>query len=233
MRIFKNILLWLSLVVFPVLLITTNIRVLANQICIYEHSVNKYDIADVTGIGNAELIRVYQHWIDYYNYRRDSPQLVVEKLNGERIDILSEKEIIHLQDVRGLLQLDYKLQMITFIIILSAAFIFIWFRDWIFIPKAIFWGNIIVMALSLGIALLSITNFDRLFLIFHQISFTNQFWVLDPSRDYLIMMYPSGFFYDIALFGFSLVIFESVVLAGLTFCLLKFRKPGNSLSNKD
>ena len=38
------------------------------------------------------------------------------------------------------------------------------------------------------------------FRYFHLISFTNDLWILDPRRDYLIMMFPQGFFFDSTMF---------------------------------
>jgi len=53
-----------------------------------------------------------------------------------------------------------------------------------------------MLALGLG----TMAGFDRLFLQFHVISFSNELWVLDPARDYLIMLFPQGFWYDATLF---------------------------------
>ncbi len=43
---------------------------------------------------------------------------------------------------------------------------------------------------------------------FHLLSFTNDLWQLDPRRDYLIMMYPQGFFRD-----------ATIAIGGLTLAL--------------
>ena len=52
----------------------------------------------------------------------------------------------------------------------------------------------ILSVLSLGF--LSLTGFDKVFVTFHEISFSNDLWILDPRTDYLIMLFPFGFWFD-------------------------------------
>ena len=48
----------------------------------------------------------------------------------------------------------------------------------------------------------TIKGFDQLFTQFHFLAFTTEFWMLDPSRDCLIMLFPEDFWYDASmLFG--------------------------------
>ena len=85
------------------------------------------------------------------------------------------------------------------------------------------WGGLVTLGLVVFLVLWSVVGFEQLFLLFHELSFTNQFWILDPSRDYLIMLFPGGFFYDVALFSFGAVIIESLVLCGIAFAILKLK----------
>ena len=68
-----------------------------------------------------------------------------------------------------------------------------------------------MLLLGVGIAL----NFNRLFHLFHIISFSNEFWMLDPASDYLIMLFPQGFWFDATLFSALLTIALAVVLGGV------------------
>ena len=38
--------------------------------------------------------------------------------------------------------------------------------------------------------------FPWLFWIFHLVSFSNDLWLLDPRTDYLLIMFPLGFWFD-------------------------------------
>ena len=41
-------------------------------------------------------------------------------------------------------------------------------------------------------------DFDYFFRQFHLIGFANDLWLLDPAKDYLIMLFPQGFWSDAA-----------------------------------
>ena len=69
---------------------------------------------------------------------------------------------------------------------------------------------VVIIAMGVGILL----DFDRFFLVFHLISFANNLWILDPSSDYLIMLFPQGFWFDAALFCTLATVLGTVVLGG-------------------
>jgi len=77
-------------------------------------------------------------------------------------------------------------------------------------------GSGITLALMLVLWLSSaLLSFQQLFTQFHFIAFTNELWRLDPTRDYLIMLFPPGFWYDTALFCTLVVSLGAVVLGGV------------------
>jgi integral membrane protein (TIGR01906 family) len=112
--------------------------------------------------------------------------------------------VTHLKDVKELVRLDYRLLLGTAIYVGAYA----WFclfrrRD----RRRLAWGAVIGSSITLGVMLAlgigaTVLDFQELFLQFHFFAFTNEFWMLDPSRDYLIMLFPEGFWYDaVMLFG--------------------------------
>ena len=72
----------------------------------------------------------------------------------------------------------------------------------------------VTLGLMLLLGLSTMLNFDQLFLQFHLLSFTNDFWLLDPSRDYLIMLFPGGFWYDAMLCIAAATAVGAVLLGG-------------------
>jgi integral membrane protein (TIGR01906 family) len=89
-------------------------------------------------------------------------------------------------------------------------------------------GGGVTIALMLALGLGTLLGFDRLFLQFHLVSFTNPFWQLDPSKDYLIMLFPGGFWYDATLFCVLATTVGAVVLGGLAGVYLKRTKERTS-----
>ena len=57
-------------------------------------------------------------------------------------------------------------------------------------------GGGVTVGLIVLFGLFALTGFDSLFTTFHRISFANNLWQLDPRRDYLLMLFPLGFWFD-------------------------------------
>jgi integral membrane protein (TIGR01906 family) len=216
----------LIIIALPLLIIASNIRVLANEIKLYEYGIDTYNISRTTGIDRAELVKTYQHWIDYYNSKQPTPQVTVKK-DGNDLKLLSQKELYHMQDVKGLIRLDYYLQVLSIIAVFVVMSV-LWFRssDKWQILRGLFWGAVVTSGIMAILAIVSLFFFDQLFLLFHIIGFSNNLWILDPTKDYLIMLFPTDFFSDVALFGFILVLIESITIGILALFILKLKKAG-------
>ena len=224
MKILKAIVYWLVVCCVPLLVITSNLRWGVNEIRLYEYGIDKYGISQATGINKSELIKVHQHLIDYYNSKSESAQVTIMK-EGKKFDIFNEKELVHLTDVKKLIQLDYVTQVtaLAILFVCCLALLIGGKKRWPILVTGLLWGSIVTLGLMILLALWGVFGFEQLFILFHQISFTNEFWILDPSKDYLLMLFPEGFFYDTALFGFGAVIIESLVLGGVAYAVLRLK----------
>ena len=69
-----------------------------------------------------------------------------------------------------------------------------------------------ILITAIILSVLSLLAFQQLFLIFHQISFANDLWILDPATDYLIMMFPQNFFLEATLLIGLLILIECLIL---------------------
>ena len=67
------------------------------------------------------------------------------------------------------------------------------------LPKAyeITVGIFLGLSAAFGVAIA--LNFNRCFVLFHEIFFDNDLWIFDPAEDYMIRMLPEGFFFDMTL----------------------------------
>ena len=224
MKIIQNIIYWLFVCCLPVLLITSTICLEVNELSLYEYGFDKYEISQDTGIDRIQLRNVAQHLIDYFNLRADTVQIAVVK-GDEEFNLFNEREVIHLEDVRSLIQLDYWVQRGAFLLIVICALaLFFGLKvGWRMLVRGLFWGSFITMGLMVALALWALFGFERLFTLFHLVSFTNEYWILDPARDYLIRLFPGGFFYDAALFGFGAIILEALLIGGIAFGILRLR----------
>jgi integral membrane protein (TIGR01906 family) len=95
-----------------------------------------------------------------------------------------------------------------------------------FLPKLARYAGLgggVTLGLAALIGFGGLVAFNRLFLAFHQVSFSNDFWLLDPRKDFLIMMFPEGFFLDATMWIAGSTIVEAVLLAALPVALFWWR----------
>jgi len=221
-KVIKKIIYWLFVCCLPVLLVTSTICLEVNELRLYEYGFDKYEISQATGLDSQQLRTVAQHLIDYFDWRTDTAQIVVDR-GGDNFNLFNERELIHLEDVRKLIQRDYWVQGGSFLLmVLCALALFFGLNSgWRMLLRGLFWGSLVTVGLMIILALWAFLGFERFFILFHVVSFSNQYWMLDPARDYLIRLFPGGFFYDAALFGYGAVIFEALLVGGLSFGILR------------
>ncbi len=217
---------WLFILCLPILLLSVSIGWVVNSLWIYKYGFEKYNISQTTGLAESELEKAAIGLIGYFNSGEEYISLTVVK-DGEPFELFNQREVIHLKDVKGLIWLDYRLLAGTLVYALVYAGISLFWRRGRY-RRQLAWGVIggsgLALALMLALGLGMLLNFDQLFLQFHLISFANEFWQLDPTRDYLIMLFPQGFWYDVALFCALAAAGGAVVLGGVTGSAYYFNK---------
>ena len=218
MKIGRGILFWLFACCVPILLFTSTIAWEVNSLKLYEYGFDKYEISRSTGLDSQQLRNVAVHLIDYFDLRTDSAQIEVNK-NGVKFNLFNERELIHLQDVRGLIQRDYRvaLAVILLMVVFAISLVFGFKSGWLMLFRGLLWGSAITLGLMAILAVWALVGFDQFFILFHMISFTNQFWQLDPARDYLIRLFTEGFFYDAALLGYAIVTLAALIIGAVSW----------------
>jgi integral membrane protein (TIGR01906 family) len=211
---------WLFIICFPLLLLTSTVCLLVNSRHIYEYGFDKYEISEITGIDKSQLSQVATRLIDYFNSRVETPQIEVVK-DGREFELFHDYELIHLKDVKGLFRLDYLVQVIVLAYVIIYALLFLLWRKrrWQDLAKGVTRGCILTLGLIAVLGIASIFSFEWLFIQFHRISFSNPYWMLDPSRDYLIMLFPPGFWQDLAIIGGGAIAVEALLLGGIAWAV--------------
>ena len=120
-------------------------------------------------------------------------------------------------EIKDLLQMGYKIYWIALAYVLIYILCFIKFKrqQWRDLAHSVMLGCGISLGLIAVFGIAAFFNFDRVFLQFHLISFDNLYWQLDPTRDYLIMMFPQGFFYDTVIFSAIAIVTQALIVAGI------------------
>jgi len=188
----------LFIIAVPVFLVTGSLTWAFNNIGLYESGFEKYRISRASGITPEDLRQVALELRAYFN-STEEPLDIRTRIHGAERELFNDKEIHHMRDVKRLLWGVYAAlaASATGIIALTAAGIAQRRRE--HLPALAFrllWGGLLTAGLLIVFGLLALAGFDRLFLLFHQISFANDFWQLDPRTDYLVLLFPQGFWFD-------------------------------------
>jgi integral membrane protein (TIGR01906 family) len=164
-----------------------------------------------------QLDRAAREIVDYFQTGQPGTLLDIRVRQGaETVPLYSEREVLHMKDVLGLMRFVFRVQEFAFIyVVLYLAGIYLWSRErsLLHLARMSMWAGAGTAAV-LGLAAVAmLVGFDSIFLKFHQLSFANDFWALDPSRDRLVQMFPQGFWFDVS-FAVGVV---SVIEGGLLF----------------
>ena len=217
---------WLFMLCLPILLLTASIGWAVNSLWLYKYGFSKYDVNLTTGLAKVEMEKAATGLISYFNSDEEYISLTVIK-DGEPFKLFDQREVAHLRDVKGLIWLDYHLLLAMLVYVLGYAGVSLFWRRkryWHRLAWGLVGGGGITLALMLAFGLGTLLNFDQLFLQFHIISFTNELWRLDPAKDYLIMLFPQGFWYDATVFCALTTTVGAVVLGGMSGGYLLFTR---------
>lgn len=209
-----NKIFFIILIIFlPIFILLQIINTSVFNIKFYDKKYKEYGIEKITGKNSEELIVVTE---DLLNYLKE------EELELEYKELYSNRDIIHLVDVKYLFQKGFIIRKLSFILSVFSI-IFLYFKDKRYLYKSTFYSSIISIILMLLIFVFSYIDFDKLFTYFHLALFDNDYWILDPEKDFLIKLFPEGFFIDI--FGKITLLFIGVMAIILIISyLLKERK---------
>ena len=134
-------------------------------------------------------------------------------INDKKLDttFFNEKEKSHLKDVKDMIDSAINLLLILILLFFILLIYFYNTKQLIIFFNSLMLGSFLSIFLILIIFLLSLSNFDDLFLNFHLISFNNDLWLLNPETDNLIKLFPQQFFYD----ALSRVVIYSLIISVL------------------
>ena len=209
----------------PVFLIATNVRLVINAPVLYSYGFEAHRIPERTGIEKDELLSAASQIRDYFN--NDAEILDVQVFQrGVRRGIYNEREILHMRDVKGLVRGVYSVQVLLGVYLAGFVAVGLGVRRRPFLTRLARYSSIgggITLGLVVLVGAGALVGFERLFLTFHFISFSNDLWQLDPRTDMLIAMFPQGFFFDATLAIAGLTVLEAALLALIAPIGLKWK----------
>jgi len=211
------------LVAVPLFLVMSNLRLMVLSPTTYESGFARYGAARATGMSQEELTEARRQLIAYFQ-DGEAITLHIRKEWGTEL-LFNERELAHLADVRSLFQLAFRAQEASGAYMLAFAVVML-FRHrqsaLVRLARYLLAAGLLTLAIFAVLAVIAAVDFDNLFLRFHLVSFTNDLWQLDPRTDYMIRMFPQGFWFEAAMRLATWSMAEGIALVGLTWGYLRW-----------
>ena len=208
---------WLFVLAVPIFLIGANVRAVTLSPATYSDGFEKYEAGRKTGLDEAQLRQVARAFIDFF--QGSSRQLEVEVIRGGRSEpLFNEREIQHMADVHTLMRVVFTgTQLAAAYLILFVVVGSVLRRSAVLgsIAQGLLAGSALTLGLLVLVGLLSLLDFTTLFVRFHQLSFRNDLWMLNPSRDALLMLFPEGFWLDVTIRLAGMIAIEAAIIAAV------------------
>ncbi|MCL1997789.1 MAG: TIGR01906 family membrane protein [Turicibacter sp.] len=188
----------------------------------------QHDVARNIGISEAELMYVTDELLNYMRGRREN-LIVYVTIDEEVRSFFSDRDIRHMADVRELYAVGFLIRNIVFwvliLIMLGVAFFKVSALE--VIPRCCLEVLIVFLVLLVALAGVIAWDWNRAFVIFHEMFFDNDYWILTSGVDPLIDMVGHPFFLYIAIIVGGLIFgFSGVVIAASAVYMYVTRPSG-------
>ncbi|HIH26080.1 DUF1461 domain-containing protein [Candidatus Woesearchaeota archaeon] len=192
---------------FTILLIPIFILLLSFKVFVYDENSYKQQFREnniYTKYNESYVNNISSNLINYF---KDKEELK---------DYYTYRERIHLEDVKKLINNALKLFYIIFIALLIIFSYLIQKKDYKILSRILKYGGILNLIIYFIIFIISLINFEKFFIKFHQILFTNDYWILNPT-DILVNVFTQEFFISILrkIMTTSIILSLLFILAGI------------------
>ena len=209
---------WVAPVALGLLLVTTTVRCAAESLPLYEALFERHSVSERTGITPEGLAHVGREVQAYFASSSDDPLAVEVEVHGVPRSLFNENEVSHMADVKALFLRVYRVQWMSAVLFVVLTVAAAWRLRREAYPVIASWlrrGAALTGAVILVLGLLSVVAFRQVFIVFHYIGFPQGNWVFDPRTEYLVQVFPFGFWRDITLLIGVFILLAAAVLWGV------------------
>ena len=172
---------------------------------LYYLDIKLLNIAETSGFEKEEIKANYDALIDY-NLPLSDGELVFPSDN-----MMSETAQIHFEEVKDIFDLFKVMALVLLPVCIAGIYYF-------YIKKRtdyLLYTGIVTVTLPVVVGSLIALNWQKVFILFHEIAFDNDYWIFDPYEDLVITILPDAFFMHCAIMIISLVLLGGVACTAL------------------
>lgn len=113
---------------------------------------------------------------------------------GVTVPLFHSYELTHMEDCKGLFVLCRKVMLLCAAVLGVLAILMLLTGSVRTFFRGFRIGTVSISVLALVVIVWAAVDFNGLFILFHQLSFSNSLWLLNPATDLLIRLMPLQFF---------------------------------------
>jgi integral membrane protein (TIGR01906 family) len=192
----------------------------------FEKEYTRYQVTEDVRMELDDLMDVTREMMAYLRGDREDLHIMTT-IGGEAREFFNAREIAHMEDVRNLFLGGLAIRRACLILCVLCLIALLLLKADLkkTLPACIQWGTGLFLAILAVLAGLIASDFNKYFVLFHKIFFTNDLWLLDPATDLLINIVPEPFFMDMAArIGLIFAGFILLLLAVSTGLRIYFKK---------
>lgn len=161
---------------------------------LYDETFYQQQFKQLSITNNYEAYLVTTEMRELLMYMRDSDKT---RINSE---FLSDRDKTHMIDVKNIIQTTFTIKyalIVAILILLLASYYLIKLPVTYSISKVCIFTGIFLILLTAAAYVLQLAiplAFPQTFTLFHEVSFDNDLWQLNPEKDNLINLFPELFF---------------------------------------
>ncbi|WP_131044370.1 TIGR01906 family membrane protein, partial [Clostridioides difficile] len=168
---------------------------------LYYFDINYLNISELSGLSKADIKLNYDYLIDY-NLNKNVSEFKLPTLKS------SPQGKIHFEEVRNIFQNINKLAKLLLVVSLVGIILSVKNKNIKILKTTSI--TLIIMPLLLTVPIL--LNFEKSFIIFHNLLFRNDYWIFNPDLDPVINILPEEFFFHSGMMILILILLVSIVL---------------------
>ncbi len=176
-------------------LLVTSVQRIAFDLDYFSDQFDENGTVERTGIAKEDLMILAQGLVAYLADDTDHLDFVLP-VHGESREIFGWREKEHMVDVKAIFVTLDRLRFVALLLLIMGT---LWHigRKKPFYPVLL--GQMLVTLVFGGLLGLAMAvDFSRTFVLFHELFFSNDLWLLDPNTEILIQMLPESFFMGMA-----------------------------------
>jgi integral membrane protein (TIGR01906 family) len=218
----------------PMFIIGTSVRTVFTDRDFILQGFRDNQVGVTTGLDDPQLQRVADAFVAYFQAPPGQIQMQVTAF-GQSRPLFNDREVAHMEDVQALVQFFLRMQIVAAaVVVLRVALAFTIDRTTVPLGREILLSVALMIGAIIVVGAMALVDFDAFWTRFHQIAFRNGLWLLDPTRDYLIMLFPEPFWFAGTIRFVTLVGGQTALVALLGVALLvvipRFAAPQSSSS---